>query len=267
MTARCSRELTVGGGHGGGQLGWVHVGLGAATSRRGPRQLAGRRGRAVAAVTAPTSSSTSIGRRGRSGLDATGQPMRRTRRMTAADPASPLGLPPIRRAGGAARAAAGAVRRTGRGAPGADAASRLRPSRRLRRPRAQRRHVVPDRVRPAVRGGDPGRRAGRRPGDPRRQRVLGHGRRRAAPDAAAPPQDLSLPSQPRDRSRPLAEILADEGVGTGDRVGVVGWKTFADPATIEVPAFLVDALRALVGPGAVSRTRATSSSTRRTGCG
>ena len=38
-------------------------------------------------------------------------------------------------------------------------------------------------------------------------------------------QDLSLPSQPRDRSRPLAEILADEGIRAGARVGVVGWKT------------------------------------------
>ena len=28
-------------------------------------------------------------------------------------------------------------------------------------------------------------------------------------------QDLSLPSQPRDKSRPLREILGDEGIGTG----------------------------------------------------
>jgi len=60
-------------------------------------------------------------------------------------------------------------------------------------------------------------------------------------------QDLSLPSQPRDRSRPLAEILADEGIGRGGRIGVVGWKTYASRATIEVPAFLVDTLRELVG--------------------
>jgi hypothetical protein len=60
-------------------------------------------------------------------------------------------------------------------------------------------------------------------------------------------QDLSLPSQPRDRSRPLAEILADEGIVAGARVGVVGWKTYADRATIEAPAFLVDELRRLTG--------------------
>ena len=41
-------------------------------------------------------------------------------------------------------------------------------------------------------------------------------------------QDFSLPSQPRDRSRPLGEILAGEGIGRGSRVGVLGWKPFAD---------------------------------------
>ena len=61
-------------------------------------------------------------------------------------------------------------------------------------------------------------------------------------------QDLSLPSQPRDRSRPCAEILADEGIGPGSRVGSIGWKTYADRATMEVPAFLVDVLRRSVGP-------------------
>jgi hypothetical protein len=66
-------------------------------------------------------------------------------------------------------------------------------------------------------------------------------------------QDLSLPSQPRDRSRPLGDVLGDEGIGRGTRVGVVGWKTYADPATIEVPAFLVDELRARTGDAALVR--------------
>lgn len=61
-------------------------------------------------------------------------------------------------------------------------------------------------------------------------------------------QDLSLPGQPRDRSRPLAEILADEGILRGAHVGVIGWKTYANRATIEAPAFLVDQLRRLTGP-------------------
>jgi hypothetical protein len=64
-------------------------------------------------------------------------------------------------------------------------------------------------------------------------------------------QDFSLPSQPRDRSRPLRELLAGEGITTGTRVGVLGWKTYADPSRIEVPAFIVDELRALVGSGGV----------------
>ena len=61
-------------------------------------------------------------------------------------------------------------------------------------------------------------------------------------------QDLSLPNQPRDRSLPLAEILAAEGIGPRCRIGVVGWKTYASPATMEVPSFLVDELRRLAGP-------------------
>ena len=62
-------------------------------------------------------------------------------------------------------------------------------------------------------------------------------------------QELSLPSQPRDRSKPLAEILGDAGLGRGSRVGVVGWKPGADRAWIDAPAYLVDTLRGLVGEG------------------
>ncbi len=61
-------------------------------------------------------------------------------------------------------------------------------------------------------------------------------------------QDLSLPSQPRNRSRLLGQILGDEGFGPGSRIGVIGWKTYASPAAIDAPAFLVDELRATVGP-------------------
>jgi hypothetical protein len=61
-------------------------------------------------------------------------------------------------------------------------------------------------------------------------------------------QDLSLPGQPGRGSRPLAELLSAEGVGAGCRVGVVGWKTYASPTSIDAPAFLVDELRRLTGP-------------------
>jgi Xaa-Pro aminopeptidase len=60
-------------------------------------------------------------------------------------------------------------------------------------------------------------------------------------------QDLSLPSQPRDRSRPLAEILAAEGITAGGRVGVVGWKSYGAPGWMDAPSYLVDELRALTG--------------------
>lgn len=60
-------------------------------------------------------------------------------------------------------------------------------------------------------------------------------------------QDLSLPRQPRDRSRPLAEILSVVGIAPGGRVGVVGWKAYDRPELIEAPAYLVDELRDLTG--------------------
>ena len=66
-------------------------------------------------------------------------------------------------------------------------------------------------------------------------------------------QDLSLPRQPRDRSRPLAEILSSEGIVPGSRVGVIGWKAYGRPELIEAPAYIVDELRGLTGPtGSVS---------------
>jgi Xaa-Pro aminopeptidase len=60
-------------------------------------------------------------------------------------------------------------------------------------------------------------------------------------------QDFSLPGQPRDRSRPLREILAGEGISGGTRVGVIGWKAYARPDMLDAPAFLIDELRAATG--------------------
>ena len=60
-------------------------------------------------------------------------------------------------------------------------------------------------------------------------------------------QEFSLPNQPRDRSRPLAEILADEGLRAGARVGLIGWKTYAHPGASDLPAYVVDTVRDLVG--------------------
>ncbi len=64
-------------------------------------------------------------------------------------------------------------------------------------------------------------------------------------------QDLSLPGQPRDRSKTLTEILTAEGIRDGDRIGVIGWKGYADSEMIETPAFIVDALRRITSAGSV----------------
>ena len=64
-------------------------------------------------------------------------------------------------------------------------------------------------------------------------------------------QELSLPSQPRDRSLTLHDILDEEGIRPGGRVGVIGWKQFDDRRAIDLPAFIVDELRAMTGPTGV----------------
>jgi Xaa-Pro aminopeptidase len=61
-------------------------------------------------------------------------------------------------------------------------------------------------------------------------------------------QDFSLPSQPRERSRPLSDILAEEGIARGGHIGVVGWKTYARHEMSDAPAFLIDELRRIAGP-------------------
>lgn len=61
--------------------------------------------------------------------------------------------------------------------------------------------------------------------------------------------DLSLTGQPRHHGRSLEAIIAAEGVTSGARVGVAGWKSYSDRRWLEVPSFLVDALRTAVGPG------------------
>jgi len=61
-------------------------------------------------------------------------------------------------------------------------------------------------------------------------------------------QHFSLPGQPRDRTRPLGELLAAEGIGPGSRVGVIGWKTYPSREAMDLPAYIVDELRRLTGP-------------------
>ena len=63
---------------------------------------------------------------------------------------------------------------------------------------------------------------------------------------------FSLPNQPDTADRPLRDLLREAGVCPGSRVGVAGWKLFTSPhedndTRLDVPAFIVDDLRAIVG--------------------
>ena len=69
-------------------------------------------------------------------------------------------------------------------------------------------------------------------------------------------QPFSLMGQPRDDSKPLLALLAEGGVAEGARVGCVGWKYLyredlipAGEGAIEIPAYIVDTLREMVGSG------------------
>ena len=82
-------------------------------------------------------------------------------------------------------------------------------------------------------------------------------------------QDFSLPSQPRDRSRPLAR----DPRRRGDRPGQPGRRRRLEDVrrartAIDAPAYLVDELRALVGADRRRRERhGPADRFRRTGCG
>jgi len=56
-------------------------------------------------------------------------------------------------------------------------------------------------------------------------------------------QWLSLPSMPKDDSRPLGEILRSEGIDAHSRVGFAGWKEYGDARQIDAPSYMVDAVR------------------------
>jgi Xaa-Pro aminopeptidase len=66
-------------------------------------------------------------------------------------------------------------------------------------------------------------------------------------------QDFSLMGQPRERSKPLRAILSGFGIGSGAKVGCVGWKYYDEKlleggqTAMDVPAYLADLLRDLAG--------------------
>ena len=67
-------------------------------------------------------------------------------------------------------------------------------------------------------------------------------------------QTFSLPAQPRDRSDHLRTILREAGIRPGHSIGAVGWKVFGrgdigldDVRTVDLPSFIVETVRGLVG--------------------
>lgn len=70
-------------------------------------------------------------------------------------------------------------------------------------------------------------------------------------------QTFSLLGQPRDRSAGLREILAGQGLGSGQTIGAIGWKYFGEgdgglgAESLDIPSFIADALRALAAPSKV----------------
>lgn len=57
--------------------------------------------------------------------------------------------------------------------------------------------------------------------------------------------DFSLPGIPRTEQRAWPEIFRGEAIAADSHVGLCGWKTYQDPAALDVPAYLADALRAI----------------------
>lgn len=56
--------------------------------------------------------------------------------------------------------------------------------------------------------------------------------------------EFSLQNIPREMVRPWSDILADEGIHSGSRVGLAGWKYYQDPHALDAPHYLVEAFRA-----------------------
>ena len=73
---------------------------------------------------------------------------------------------------------------------------------------------------------------------------------------------FSIQDSPRGPHPSIRELLRNEGIRAGSRVGVVGWKTYSEaagreiPSFIDAPAYLVDAVREIAGQeGVVNATR------------
>lgn len=65
---------------------------------------------------------------------------------------------------------------------------------------------------------------------------------------------FSLPNQPMETDRTLAELFQSAGIRDGMTVGMVGWKLFTsrledNQQLFDVPAFMVDAVRSIISKG------------------
>jgi hypothetical protein len=66
---------------------------------------------------------------------------------------------------------------------------------------------------------------------------------------------FGLLGQERRQTPPLADLLSAAGIAAGSRIGAVGWKYYGPHETptpetwIEIPSFIADTLRAIVGSG------------------
>ncbi|HSL93795.1 MAG TPA: hypothetical protein VK905_04260 [Bacillota bacterium] len=70
-------------------------------------------------------------------------------------------------------------------------------------------------------------------------------------------QDFSLQGQPRDNSNELGDILSECGIRLGSRVGLIGFKYYRDSRSSDIPSYIVDEIRCLVGsPNAFNFTDA-----------
>ncbi|MCQ4087879.1 Xaa-Pro peptidase family protein [Saccharibacillus sp. JS10] len=63
---------------------------------------------------------------------------------------------------------------------------------------------------------------------------------------------FSLPNQPMENTRTLAELIGDAGIVPGLKVGLVGWKMFTslledNGQLFDLPSFIVDAIKSVVG--------------------
>ena len=103
--------------------------------------------------------------------------------------------------------------------------------------------------------------------------VLGNENLNKASKARIPGQAVhvslfSLPNQPNRADKTLRALLEEAGIAPGRRIGITGWKHFTSPVEnneklFDIPAFILDAIRAVTGGDETCSTPVTCSWRRR----